>query len=171
MTRFSFEVQGNGIEEIANQINRLADTEGRVILNDGLRDVGRVLVPSKGTGPMASATPKGATGKLARSTFFQITGPVDNPVLEILQPARTPSQYGGDFYGRFVREGTRPHRIEPRIKRVLKFEINEQTIFSRGVNHPGNAPNPYPSRVLQQVAPQIQQVVNRIGQRLVATVS
>lgn len=41
-----------------------------------------------------------------------------------------------------VVEGTKPHIIEPRRKRMLRFEGVSGTVFARRVRHPGTAPNP-----------------------------
>lgn len=170
-TRFEFTAEG--FDEIKRKLNR-GPTEARVVLNDGLREIGRIFVPAKGTGPLADATPKGETGKLARSTFFQISAPGLNQSLVILQPARTPDIYGGDFYGPYVREGTQPHAIRPRFKRWLKFRMRDRetgetrTVFSKGVNHPGTNANPYHLMVFNRLKPQIQRVINRMGARVAA---
>ena len=157
-----------GVKELANRLNR-GDTKLRITLNDGLRDIGRLLVPAKGTGPLADATPK-RTGKLARSTFFRIIG-AEIQELIVLQPARTPEEYGAEFYGWFVREGTGPHEIRPRIAKALHFFMGDEEIFATRVNHPGTQANPYHKRVLESLMPQIQQIVRRIGMRVTAYLS
>ena len=157
------------IEELKELTDRVqsADTVAKISLNDGLRELARLFVPSKGTGPLALATPK-VTRKLARSTFFQITGAPENQVLTILQPARTPD---GEFYGEFVREGTQPHVIVPKQANALRFLIGGQTIFAMKVNHPGNKPNPYHKRVLAQLTPRIQLVVKRMATKITAHIA
>lgn len=166
-----WDFETRGLDEIIDAFNR-APTEARVVLNDGLREIGRLFVPSKGAGPLAQATPKGESGRLANSTFFEISAPGVDQFLVIKQPARTPDIYGGDFYGVWVRGGTRPHRIAPRYKSWLKFKITdsasgaETTVFSKGVNHPGTAPNPYHIRVFNQLKPRVQAVVERMGVRI-----
>lgn len=42
-----------------------------------------------------------------------------------------------------LNDGTRPHRIEARNGKALRFTSGGQTIFRRGVNHPGTAPDPF----------------------------
>jgi hypothetical protein len=44
-------------------------------------------------------------------------------------------------YAIFVHQGTRPHIIRPRTKKVLVFYIGSQKIVARTVHHPGTKPN------------------------------
>jgi hypothetical protein len=39
--------------------------------------------------------------------------------------------------------GTPPHRIEARRAKFLRFQAGGDTLFRRGVNHPGTKPDPY----------------------------
>jgi len=71
------------------------DTVARILINEGLRKLGKLIVPASGTGPLAAATPKDK-GKLARTTVFQIIGGAMNQVLEIRQAATSPP---GGFQG------------------------------------------------------------------------
>ena len=161
-----FEV--HGLSELQERLNR-GDTMMRITLNDGLRALGKLIVPAKGTGPLADETPK-RTGKLARSTFYRIT---DKEIQElvVLQPAKTPEEYGGHFYGWFVREGTQPHEIVPRLAKALHFFIGDAEIFAMRVNHPGTRPNPYHHRVLARLRPEIDNIVQRIGIRITGYLS
>lgn len=64
------------------------------------------------------------TGNLARSIQFELTGMAvrvgsDDPIAKIME------------------FGSRPHVIQPRSKRVLRFQSGGQVRFSRKVNHPG----------------------------------
>jgi len=127
--------------------------------NDGLRDLGRLIVPHKGTGPLADATPK-RTGKLRGATILQVLTTGGNQKVEIRQGARTP---GGSFYGHFVREGTNPHVIVPRRANVLSFVWHGQQVFFKRVNHPGNAPNRYHERVYRKLAVDIDRIITRMG--------
>ncbi len=161
---FSFEVQG--LAELQEKMNRASDSEIKIALNDGLRDIGRLFVPAKGTGPLADNTPV-RTGRLARSSFFELTGSgIEDQTLIILQPAKTPEVYGGHFYGAFVRGGTRPHKIRARIKKALRWESGGQVHFATEVNHPGTLANPYHIRTLEQLTPQIQDTVNTMGAKV-----
>ena len=53
-------------------------------------------------------------------------------------------------YAVYHHDGTRPHVIRPRRKRVLKFQSGGQTVFARKVNHPGTRANPFLLRAAQQ---------------------
>lgn len=46
-------------------------------------------------------------------------------------------------YARPVEDGSRPHIIRPRNKKVLRFRIGNRTIFAREVHHPGFAGHHY----------------------------
>ncbi len=46
-------------------------------------------------------------------------------------------------YARFVSEGTAPHEIRPRNKKVLRFSVAGNTVYARRVRHPGTRANPY----------------------------
>lgn len=140
----------------------------KISLNDGMRAIARLFVPAKGTGPLAQATPK-VSGKLARSTFFQITGAPKRQILRIMQPARSPE---GAFYGEYVREGTEPHEIRPVKAKALRwFDAGGQPIFAMLVHHPGNKPNPYHHRTMAKLRPQVQRLVTRMGERVTAYLS
>jgi len=162
--QISFEV--HGLEELEARLAQ-GDTRMKIELNEGLRRLARLFVSSKGVGPLADATPK-RTGKLARSTFFQIIGSTVNQTLKIMQPARTPE---GAFYGHYVREGTDPHEIRPRNAKALRFEIAGEVIFAAKVNHPGTKPNPYHKRVMARMRGQVQYLVNEMGRKVTAYLS
>lgn len=146
-----------------------ADTVVRISMNDGMRKLGRLFVPAKGTGPLARETPRGQTGKLGRSTFFEITGAPERQVLTILQPARS---LAGAFYGHWVREGAEPHDIRPVKAKVLRwFSPAGVPIFAMLVHHPGNKPNPYHRRVLQRLSPDIRRIVKEMGEKVTAYIA
>lgn len=155
-----------GLTELMDQVDR-AGSEGKVTLNDGLRKIGRLFVPSKGTGPLPDATPK-RSGKLARSSIFQITGGPVKQILEIRQGARTKE---GAFYGWFVRERTRPHIIRPRRARMLRFEVGGRVVFARMVKHPGTKPNPYHKAVYDRLESKVKDVIDEMGVRVTAILS
>jgi len=140
------------------RVNKAGGTIDRIILNEGLRKIGRLIVPAAGTGPLANETPK-VSGKLARSTVFQIIGGAMNQVLEIRQAARSPE---GVFYGYIVREGR--GAIEAVNAKFLHFFIGDQEFFRKRVGPA--APNPYHRRALARLMPQIQNVVNQMGEKI-----
>lgn len=163
-TTIDFEVQG--FNELKDRLNR-GDTLMRITLNEGLRAIGRLIVPAKGTGPLADETPK-RTGKLARSSFFMLRGGTENQELAVMQPAQTDE---GVFYGELVREGTKPHEIRPKKAKALRFMIGDEVIFTTRVNHPGTKANPYHKRVLSILMPRIQEIVNQMGRKVTAYLS
>lgn len=156
-------IETYGLKELTARVNKAGDTTMRISMNDGLRALGRLFVPATGTGPLAAETPK-VTGKLRRSTVFQIIGGPNNQFLEIRQAARSAL---GVFYGFIVREG----RGEVIAKRAqfLHFFIDGQEYFRKRVGPA--AANPYHQRVLSRLMPQVQDIVNRMGQRVAAYVS
>jgi len=164
MAVIDFEVQG--LDDLTKRMQN-GSTYVKISLNEGLRAIGRLIVPAKGSGPLADETPR-VTGKLARSSFFQIVGGTQNQMLKVSQPAMNEA---GDFYGFWVREGTDPHEIRPKNKLALRFMIGGQVIFAKKVNHPGTKPNKYHHRVLARLKAPIQNIVNQMGQRITAQLS
>jgi hypothetical protein len=160
-TSINFEVQG--LKELQVKLSQ-GDAKMRITLNEGLRAIGRLIVPAKGSGPLATATPK-RTGKLARSSFFMLRGGTAVQELAVMQPAMTE---GGVFYGEFVREGTQPHVIRPVTAKALHFQIEGVDVFATRVNHPGTKANPYHKRVLSRLMPSIQAIVNKMGLKVTA---
>jgi len=151
------------LDDFIKRVNEAGDTVVKISINEGLRKLGRLIVPVKGTGPLADATPK-RTGKGARSTIFQILGGPQEQRLEIRQGARSPL---GVFYLYIVREGRGPVRA---IKaKALHFFIGNKEFFRRSVGPA--APNPYHLRVLAQLMPSIQEIVNEMGQKVAAYIS
>lgn len=67
--------------------------------------------------------------------------------------------------GDFITLGTKAHAIRPVSASVLRFEAGGETVFARGVNHPGTRPNPFIQRSLEQLAPEIDVAVRRISLR------
>jgi len=56
-------------------------------------------------------------------------------------------------YAMMVHEGTRPHVIRPRRKKVLSWKGAEGRVFAREVNHPGTKGRPWLLNALKSVAP------------------
>lgn len=82
------------------------------------------------------------TGRLARSIdIMRYNRGFSDPSIEI----------GSDVnYSYLVHEGTRPHRINARPGRTLRFVTHGQVIYARKVDHPGTRANRYLSRHLAQ---------------------
>lgn len=72
-------------------------------------------------------------------------------------------------YSVFVHEGTRPHEIRVKNKKVLANKRTGQ-VFGQKVNHPGTAPNPFLVRAADRVHGQItkyfEQAVERVTRLL-----
>ncbi len=119
------EIKIEGIEETAKAFGRLPEEFTNVIdkaLSDGII---RISNTAKEKCPYR-------TGTLRRSIIFQ----KGTELLEYL--------CGTDVnYAEAVEYGSSPHLIVPRFKKVLRFKINGEDIFSRFVQHPGTAPQPF----------------------------
>jgi len=152
------------LKDLGKRVREAGDTVTRISINEGFRKIGRLIVPASGTGPLADATPKGRTRKLARSTVFQIIGGPMNQVLEIRQAARSAL---GVIYGYIVRQGRGP--VFAKNVKALHFFIGDQEFFRKSVG-PAK-PNPYHRRVFSRLKPQIQRIMNDMGKRILAHIS
>lgn len=151
------------LEALNQRVQESDDTIARITINEGLRKLGRLFVPATGTGPVARATPR-ESGKLARSTVFQIIGGPMRQALEIRQAAKSPE---GVYYGYIVREGRGPV-VAINVK-ALHFFIGSQEFFRKSVGPA--AANPYHRRVLAQLMPQVQHIVKQMGEKIGAYIS
>ena len=59
-------------------------------------------------------------------------------------------------YGVFVHEGTQPHIILPRNKKVLRWSDGNKFIFSKSVVHPGTKPDQFLYNAADTMQPIIQ---------------
>lgn len=153
---FKFEFDDNGVAQNLGKAGTII--AGRS--NGMLRAIGDVFTPA-----LKAETPRGKTKKLARGTRFQIVGANTSQELQVRQGAKTP---GGDFYGGFVRGGTRPHEIRPVKAGALVFRIGARLIFAQKVNHPGTKPNRYDKRALAKTSGQIDEISRQAGIRIAA---
>lgn len=64
-------------------------------------------------------------------------------------------------YGIFVHEGTKPHIIRPKLKKMLAWRSGggrgKGFIFAKIVNHPGTKANPFLSKAVDKERPTYQQ--------------
>ncbi|MDP2364857.1 MAG: hypothetical protein Q8M94_13950 [Ignavibacteria bacterium] len=113
-----------GVNETAMAFGRLPSEFYKVIdkeLSDGII---RISNTAKEKCPYR-------TGTLRRSIMYS-----KGDVLEYL--------CGTDVnYSEAVEYGSSPHLIVPRFKKVLKFKIDGEEIFSKFVRHPGTSPQPF----------------------------
>ena len=151
------------LEDLGRRAHEGGDTVARISINEGFRRLGRLIVPASGTGPLADATPK-LTGKLARTTVFQIIGGPMNQILEVRQAARSAL---GVYYGFIVRQGRGP--VYAKNVEALHFFIEGQEFFRKSVG-PAEA-NPYHRPVFARLKPQMQKIMNDMGRRILAHIS
>lgn len=109
-------------------------------------------------------------------TRAKITSPVDSGALRSSHLAE-PIKVSGDKvtteisatggarqeYAMHVHEGTRPHVIKPRRKKVLSWKGPEGRVFASSVNHPGTPARPWLRNALQSTAPRLGFVVDSNG--------
>ena len=62
-------------------------------------------------------------------------------------------------YAMAVHEGTKPHVIKPRRKKVLSWKGPEWRVFATAVNHPGTPPRPWLRLAVERTAPRLGFVV------------
>lgn len=109
-------------------------------------------------------------------TRAKITSPVDSGALRnshLAEPIKVSgdkvtteiSAEGGakQQYAMHVHEGTRPHVIKPRRKKVLSWKGPEGRVFASSVNHPGTPARPWLRNALQSTAPRLGFVVDSNG--------
>ena len=89
---------------------------------------------------------KRQSGQLERDGI--VTRVEDNIAVIALNP-RVP-------YGVYVHEGTKPHVILPKQKRVLRWNDGNGFIYSRRVMHPGTKPDQFLYNAADKEAPLIQ---------------
>lgn len=158
------------LENLGRRAHEAGDTVTRISINEGFRKLGRLIVPASGTGPLADATPR-VSGKLKRSTVFQIIGGPMNQVLEVRQAARSAL---GVYYGFIVRQGSglwgpTGQPIRAKNVKALHFFIGGTEFFRRSVM--GQRPNPYHKPVFARLKPQMQKIMNDMGRRIIAHIS
>lgn len=56
----------------------------------------------------------------------------------------------------YQHEGTKPHLIVPRFKKVLRFAVNKEFVFSRRIQHPGIKADPFLYRAADKMLPTIE---------------
>ena len=55
-------------------------------------------------------------------------------------------------YAAAVHDGTGPHIIRPRKKKVLRFEVGGHIVFAKEVHHPGSRGRPFLRLAAQEIA-------------------
>jgi hypothetical protein len=132
------------ITQLAIDLNNAGEMAGRS-LDDLLLFVGNSMVAD-----MQAIVPVD-TGNLKMSIKVVVLG---RGKLEI-GPDTLMAPYAWD-----VEYGTKPHVIEAKPGKVLRFQVGDRTVYTRRVNHPGTRAQPY-------VRPVIQNWVTRLGEEAV----
>lgn len=57
------------------------------------------------------------------------------------------------LYGVYVDQGTKPHVIVPKYKKMLAFKVNGQWVRAKRVNHPGTKAQPFFSNAVDAAGP------------------
>ena len=131
-----------------------------------------MLVPQ-----IKAASPRGATRRLANTTMFQIKGKGQDMEMDIRQGAKSASGY---FYGGAVRGGTRPHFppssalvdwVVVKLGIPLPAAKGVAFLIARKISRVGTKPNPYHKKVLQSNMTRIQDIVNKIGQKIAVKIA
>lgn len=89
------------------------------------------------------------TGNLRRSVFSRM---VDDRNGLVGVGAEAP-------YAIFVNDGTRPHIIEARNAKALRFEMGGNVLYRRMVNHPGTKPTLFMETALKDNTPSILRII------------
>ena len=156
------EVELEGLDDFDRNLRGSEEIVNSNVLT-ALREVGRIFVPA-----LQRNTPK-KTGALRLSTRYQILGgAAKDMALTVRQGAKSAS---GDFYGHYVRGGTRAHTIVPKKAKSLAFMMGDRLVFAQKVHHPGTKANPYHTRTIRQLKPQIQEVFNAAGRKIAAALA
>lgn len=69
-------------------------------------------------------------------------------------------------YGVYLHEGTRPHVIEPRRKKALRWTDGGRFVFARRVKHPGTKADPYIYDALDAEEPVIVSRFEALAERM-----
>lgn len=104
-----------------------------------------------------------ATGPYVRSVLKERTPVVTGRMKESERYARTGFAAGIRLewraytpYAKYVIHGTRPHIIEAKAARYLRWwDSGGGVHFAKRVHHPGNKPNPFPQEVLDAVKAEV----------------
>lgn len=124
------------------------------ILNQGLKEMGDVIVKA-----MKKEAPK-KSGALRKSHKARILTMNRRQPRLVIASAK---------HGRYVREGTKPHIIRPRVAGgVLVFYWAKvgATVFFAKVNHPGTKPNKYHRRAWKTAKPKIRRILTKLQKRV-----
>ena len=91
------------------------------------------------------------TGRLRSSGRMDVTVTRFGPTGTVTFPVK---------YAQFVHDGTRPHIIRPKKRKVLRFTVGTVVLYRPLVHHPGTEGRPFLTRALIEIAPNENFAVN-----------
>ena len=65
-------------------------------------------------------------------------------------------------YASFVEMGVKPHKIQPRKAKTLKFKVNGKNVFAKTVSHPGFSGRFFVRRTGEAVHPKLRELLLRM---------
>ena len=156
------ELRVEGLDKIFNAVGYLE--------RDIEREMNRIWyqIGEMGVPVLKANTPR-KTGNLAESTTYIVPGKGYNSRLEFHQPALSP--HNRQAYGRYVREGTKPHTIYPKNAKALRFTAKGEVVFAKKVNHPGTKANLYHLEALRQMVARTRDILDQSVGRVISNVA
>lgn len=116
---------------ISQQLESLVKERGRELRDLAEDQMVRAVIEAAPDGPARDEGGEKLRDSV-RSIQYERGDSVFGTIIEVSAP-----------HAEYVSKGTRPHRIEPRQAKVLRFEVDGQIVFARFVEHPGTEANPY----------------------------
>jgi HK97 gp10 family phage protein len=125
-----YEIKIDNLQELREAFKKAPEITDKE-LQKATKDAGKfILATEKSEVPVK-------TGQLRRSITLEY-----RPISVSIYPAVK--------YALPVHEGSRPHVIVPKTKKMLAFKIGGKMVFAKRVNHPGNKPNPFVDRTVSK---------------------
>lgn len=119
----SFSIKINGLEELRANIKK-ADRSIPNYVGMATRD-STTLIQNKAK-------------EVRPDSFKNRTGTLRRSIQKLLfNNGFSGKVFTDEKYSIYVEEGTRPHVIEPRVKKVLAFKVGGRLVFAKRVYHPG----------------------------------
>jgi HK97 gp10 family phage protein len=135
-----FNIQIKGLDELVNSANKIGGEMPALLYKVMVDSTTDVMNDAKRIGPGSF---KNQTGTLRRSIDRRVISSTKGLV------------FVGEKYGTYVEEGTGPHIIRPKNKKMLAFKINGKMVFARQVRHPGSRPYPFMKPSFEENKPKI----------------
>lgn len=105
------------------------------------------LVQTASEAVLASSKAAEAEAKaVIRATTKRHTGQLEDLTVATRVSLTSAKFTSAAKYAIFIDAGTRPHLIQARRAKFLRFQMGGATLFRRAVRHPGTAPRPFVQR-------------------------